>query len=997
MQCYQQPVVARTTLFQLSENPMREGYEMSTLTTRKLSILSTLFTLATANPAFATDGTPFQQFYGIGEPASIAMLPDGTTKTRLQNLPHSATKNALQTLQQLSFPASDLALMQIDNNGGIFYADNFTLPSSQPAQDALAEQEAKIAGKDVFKLHSNPGADKVVYLDFNGEIIHKRAWNTNTPLYATEAYDIDGDKSHFNLTEQASIYEIWQRVAEDFAAFDIDVTTEPPLRFGRHTGHLLITNSTDARGQPLPAATSSVGAAYAGVFGSPGYTHFSPAIIYADKLHKRADYIAEVASHQFGHQLGLSHDGRTTPAEHYYSGHGTENQSWGPIMGSGGLHQNITQWSKGEYPAANNPQDDLAIISQQLNYRSDDHGDLFDNATILALQPDGHQGVISQHNDIDMFRVDVSQPGSINLTISPAWSNASAAIKQGANLDIAATLYDSNGHILLHNAPSDNTSAQISAAVNPGSYYLSVQGSGNATSPYSDYASLGQYAISGEAPNLASSAGPALASTSSPKRSKNSTENITPPEQNQTQKHWKGLTCNSVTYSAPSSAEANIEFIFDQAYPCGQFANGDWWVADPLQNGITIVDMLPRTDQGMHGAEIQPSYTNKQGFDKRISHYDASLTPSLPAFIPYGDIISLVKTASVTSSSCKVCLQFAAVLTVVPEPLANSQSLLRPGYFGTNKSLYSTDNLNLSSLGTLPSIGILDENSSTFDNLAQRYHDVQLDHLIGWYGRAMHPVDNMPDYGASIARDNATTVLRMLLDDFNPQEPAKQQTLISYLQMAVDLQSMVSGGANWYADGGHGNGRKLPLLFAGQILNQPSFIETAQQPRFSEDQQVYLSPVTNQALFGRACSDSSYWKQQRYGTGPKDCRDPYGLIDGGGSYIGYAYQYCCTSKPWKYTALATRLLRLESEWNNPVFFAYVDRWVNHGVIAAPDECAPFNGDRTAYGQLYGPDNINGGCIKGAGRSTSVDGINADGGYYGHTLSERMWDAFKHLQ
>ena len=54
-----------------------------------------------------------------------------------------------------------------------------------------------------------------------------------------------------------------------------------------------------------------------------------------------AKNLAEAASHEVGHNLGLSHDG--TASTGYYSGQG----AWAPIMGVG-YYKPITQWSKGE-------------------------------------------------------------------------------------------------------------------------------------------------------------------------------------------------------------------------------------------------------------------------------------------------------------------------------------------------------------------------------------------------------------------------------------------------------------------------------------------------------------------------------------------------------------------------------------------------------------------------------------------------------------------------
>lgn len=77
-------------------------------------------------------------------------------------------------------------------------------------------------------LHSNPNSPVKLYLDFDGHF--EAQWggfyNVVTPVY-----DIDGDATTFSQQELNNIYEIWQRIAEDFAPFNVDVTTEEPPSF----------------------------------------------------------------------------------------------------------------------------------------------------------------------------------------------------------------------------------------------------------------------------------------------------------------------------------------------------------------------------------------------------------------------------------------------------------------------------------------------------------------------------------------------------------------------------------------------------------------------------------------------------------------------------------------------------------------------------------------------------------------------------------------------
>ncbi|MBI1370953.1 MAG: hypothetical protein GC162_20155 [Planctomycetes bacterium] len=350
---------------------------------------------------------------------------------------------------------------------------------------------------DTFALHSNAGASKKVYLDFTGYVTSGTIWNstfTGGANIVTAAYDIDGNASAFSDTELSRIQYIWQRVAEDYLPFDVDITTEDP-------GAAALTKSggsdTDwgirvvIGGSSTDWYGSAGGVAYVGSF---NWNSDTPAFVFTAQLgNGHEKYTAEAISHEVGHTLGLSHDGNASTG--YYAGQGSGTTGWAPIMGVG-YYQNLTQWSKGEYAGANNTQDDLAIISSQngFGYRADDYGNT--NAAAAALATPSSTtvagvGIIERTTDVDVFSF-TTGAGSVSLNINPA--------DRGANLDILAELYDSSGNLITSSNPSTLLSASINSTLAAGTYYLHISGVGNgdpATTGYSDYASLGQYSISG--------------------------------------------------------------------------------------------------------------------------------------------------------------------------------------------------------------------------------------------------------------------------------------------------------------------------------------------------------------------------------------------------------------------------------------------------------------------------------------------------------------------
>lgn len=82
-----------------------------------------------------------------------------------------------------------------------------------------------VALNELPKLHSFSGAPAKVFLDFDGNF--ESTWGGNANVL-TPPFDIDGDPTTFNEQEQARIHEVWARVAEDYAPFNVDVTTEDP-------------------------------------------------------------------------------------------------------------------------------------------------------------------------------------------------------------------------------------------------------------------------------------------------------------------------------------------------------------------------------------------------------------------------------------------------------------------------------------------------------------------------------------------------------------------------------------------------------------------------------------------------------------------------------------------------------------------------------------------------------------------------------------------------
>jgi PKD repeat protein len=372
-----------------------------------------------------------------------------------------------------------------DKKGRLFYKDKFegALPSgSEPIPVSSTFDLSQ-----TFLLHSRPGSGKVLYLDFDGAVVSNTAWNASYNSGATinaAPFDIDSNPSSFSDSEKRMIQNIWLRVSEDYAPFDLDVTTEEPP-----AGYLSKAYSNRDIITPTNFYPNAGGVSSVGTFDDSDEYH-KTSWVFSNMLANGEKYIAEACSHEAGHSFGLHHEG-TTSGTTYYQGQG----NWAPIMGNS-YYKPVTQWAKGEYTGANNSEDQLQVILDHgLKIYPDDHGDAVSSADWLNSNNTTSvfgQGIIEKRTDVDVFKF-ITGSGSVSFSVTPA-------IPSGAgDLNIKAELKDGAGNIL---ASSDQAgiSASISMTLSAGTYYLFIDGVGEAdpaTTGYSDYGSLGQYFING--------------------------------------------------------------------------------------------------------------------------------------------------------------------------------------------------------------------------------------------------------------------------------------------------------------------------------------------------------------------------------------------------------------------------------------------------------------------------------------------------------------------
>ena len=108
------------------------------------------------------------------------------------------------TIQQIAFQEYICASGETDQSVGIPTSDAPFTPAGTSAIVPL--------------LNSLPGAEAVVYIDFDGEVVTGTRWNSFA--------DIDTITALESGHTEAEIRQIWAEVAEDMRPFEINVTTD---------------------------------------------------------------------------------------------------------------------------------------------------------------------------------------------------------------------------------------------------------------------------------------------------------------------------------------------------------------------------------------------------------------------------------------------------------------------------------------------------------------------------------------------------------------------------------------------------------------------------------------------------------------------------------------------------------------------------------------------------------------------------------------------------
>jgi len=347
----------------------------------------------------------------------------------------------------------------------------------------------RTTGFQVPQYESNPGATNTLYLDFDG---YRERVQGFPDWIVAPAFDLDGNPKFLSITEMAFIEDIYQAMAEDYAPFDVNVTTISPggdparsqrVVFGGRREDNNLTNSTTAYGVGrLGAFTNPLFPNTAYVFTQSYFDDKNPPYVNDLNLRNGVD-IGSVGSHEAGHTFGLVHkaeyDVLTGAKFVEYSSGGFD---WNPIMGDA-IDDGRTIWTAASMisPFSSSRRiegsDDVGVLSQVLGTRGDDHGDVPSQATnVGTLSKPGDvafgTGIIENRSDVDTFVVTV-QTGAI-------MSVDYRANGVGANLDSTLVIGSVETGEILATQNWSNTRFRMfeRITVTEGTYFISVRSAG---------------------------------------------------------------------------------------------------------------------------------------------------------------------------------------------------------------------------------------------------------------------------------------------------------------------------------------------------------------------------------------------------------------------------------------------------------------------------------------------------------------------------------------
>lgn len=420
------------------------------------------------------------------------------------------------------------------------------------------------------------------------------------------------------------------------------------------------------------------------------------------------------------------------------------------------------------------------------------------------------------------------------------------------------------------------------------------------------------------------------------------------------------------------------------AAACGQFANGDYWVAPmPGRSGVSITSIKAAGGGDVYLDE-NPTLESMGFLSKDYGNLNTAenIASSLPkAFNTNTSLVAAVQRKESGNNECGTkailgsCVEAYNVVTVLSTIPENAGSTtLRPNITRKTKELLNWNDIDLT---RLPNKSYFEGSDiagfqKTRDTWSHHIETLSLLTKEGEYfsegGRAFRADLVTDDYAASVAKqwhDDLMTIFSSQ-NSFSDKEEALA-AMLSYgkdLYFAIFDESGVqdrvfgTGAGQWL-------GRYPAAVFFAAMAKDPSYGLALQRLSANLDvgentvhelSQLHSGPngpvwgdqkeIYNQYDLGRYWEELFLNKEYEGGTGngkrvgKKTFRDPYALIDGPGAYPGGSYASVSAGPIKAFSAAMLLMPQMCDIVNNDNPVVYSIRITDKGIQADNDSCAP---------------------------------------------------------
>ncbi|MDY0302492.1 MAG: hypothetical protein RBR98_01755 [Candidatus Moranbacteria bacterium] len=451
---------------------------------------------------------------------------------------------------------------------------------------------------------------------------------------------------------------------------------------------------------------------------------------------------------------------------------------------------------------------------------------------------------------------------------------------------------------------------------------------------------------------------------------------------------------------------------------CGQFANGDYWVAPAA--GQTEVAVTGITSNGNVSADLNPRLESMGLLDgsKNYGNYSASenIIPILPqSYSGINSIVAAIKRNEALEGNCGTaaivgeCADSYNVLTVLNSVPENAGStVIRPNITGETKELLTFSDFDFSRLPSYDFLTGLD--ATGYETIRRRWsHSTEIFGLgsslngnSGYSegGRAFRAHTQIDDYGGGVAVAWNNNMMNLFSDSNALEE--KMPAISAMLAYGLDIyhsiyDSPLETSRTWLTGATQHPGKLLPPVFLSALAKNRSYADNLKTvSQHVHDPGKMGPPELAQVVTGKTdylwgdipslsgiYFQGSYWANlfasQCYdgalgvcnpSLGSKTMFDPYGYIDGPPNKPGTSYIGSSLGIQKAFVAIMILMPEIREIVNYPQLITYVDRILNEGIKTADDPCvtpdsrenletcdAYRNTGCLYYGVTWGPINV----------------------------------------